>query len=201
MKRRPPESNRAGSFLVILGLVTVLGVAFGAGVFVGRHWPRLLPSLGSGAVARAEREAAARREARLGERSRASEPAPVLTFYQELTAPLTAPPPVPRPKKAEAPKLEAPPPPSGEPPPPEPGPAADRRFTIQVGAFKTRAQAEAMRALLADAGHEAYVAELEGVSGARYRVRVGAFASREEAREMAERLSTERQFPSYVTIR
>jgi cell division protein FtsN len=70
---------------------------------------------------------------------------------------------------------------------------------VQVGAFTTREQAEALRARLAGGGHDAYVAESEGPGGARYRVRVGAFATRDEARQAAERLAGERQLTTFVT--
>lgn len=77
----------------------------------------------------------------------------------------------------------------------------DRQFTVQVGAFKTREQAETMRVKLSAVGHDAYVAALEEGPGARFRVRVGTFATRDEARQAADRLSRERQLATFVTIR
>jgi cell division protein FtsN len=204
-----------GSFLLVLGVLTVLAVSFASGVVAGRHWPRLLPSLGGGVLARAEREEASRGRGRTPSGrggltpAPAERPAPVLTFYHELTAPLAAPPPpakprpdgTERPAKAETEAAKA----ETEAPKPElPGtePSAERRFTVQVGAFKTREQAEAVRARLAGDGHDdAYVADLEGPPGARFRVRVGTFVTREEARQAAERLAVERQVAAYVTTR
>jgi DedD protein len=202
--------------LLVLGCFTVLGLMFVAGVFAGRQWPQVLPSIG----ARAEREA--RRDARPVPR-KLPEPPPVLTFYQELTAPLTAPPPRSKPAKSVDP---APAPAANQAlqkigetdgaaasvtrPPTDQGghaapattvpPVTANRYTVQVGAFKTREQAEAVRARLAAGGHDAYVADFDGPVGARYRVRVGTFASRDEARQVAERLATER-FATYVTAR
>lgn len=225
--------------LLALGCLTVLGVTFTAGIFAGRQWTQVLPSIG----ARPGHDP--RRDTKVGERKPPA-PAPVLTFYQELTAPLTAPPPRPKPtkpvepaakpaqvavKSAEAPKAT---PVSGPAPadrqavqkigetdgattdvarPPtansdhaapspaiQPAPVTSNRYTVQVGAFKTREQAEAFRTRLATAGHDAYVADLEGTAGARFRVRVGTFTSRDDARHVAERLAAER-FATYVTLR
>lgn len=251
---RPSRMERAGSVLVTLGFFTVVAVAFLGGIAAGRHWPDFLPSLGSSA--RAEREAAARRQAER-ERERA-ERAPELTFYQELTAPLAPAAPAPRAKpvssKTAAETLRADVPsasprtapvagvaratgPAGGPasplPPPEPraaragtgrrddgGPeerlapsegvevalppprpsAAGVRYTVQVGAFNGREPADALRARLAAAGFDAYVAENQGGPGARYRVRVGSYATRDEARRVVERLGAQR-LSAYVTTR
>src|SRR5206468_11255230 len=94
--------------------------------------------------------------------ARPTEPTPALTFYQDLTAPLTAPPPTKAAKPARAALPEA------SLPAPSPG-----AFTIQVGAYKTREPAEALRARLAAVGHDAYVAEIDASGSVRYRVRVG----------------------------
>jgi cell division protein FtsN len=71
------------------------------------------------------------------------------------------------------------------------------RYTVQVGAYKARPPAEALRASLAAAGHDAYVVETEGTGGARYRVRVGSFATRQAAVDAAARLGGD----GYVTTR
>ena len=209
MSRRGSRGGILASFLLLLGFTTVMGLTFAAGVFAGRQWPRLWSSLG--ATARPAREASTARPA---ERARASRPTPLLTFYEELTAPLTAPPPAPRgpagrpSRPARVVRSE---PPGGEtgrdePSPPSAGAgtaaaSVERRFTVQVAAFRTRAQAEALRAELANAGHQAYVAESESVAGPRYRVRVGAFLSREAARLAAARLVSEGRLTTFVTTR
>jgi DedD protein len=214
-RREPGLGSQAASTLVLLGFVTVLGLVFAAGVLAGRHWPRLLPSLGPSAP-RAEAEAR-----RAPERGRPAQPAPVLSYYQELTAPITAaapPPPKPRPArptKPEAPNPETPPAPPRRPTPePEavpvvtaparPSPEAalpERRFTIQVAAFKTRPQAENMRRTLVDGGYDAYVSEGESPNGARYRVRVGSYPTRDDAQQTAQRLTGERRLPTFITAR
>ena len=219
--RRRARRSRVGSFLFMLGLIGLLGVTFGAGMFVGRTWPTW-PSV----LARAG-ESAPRRDGRSGRRPVQS--APAFTFYHELTAPLTAPPAnAPKPAKpappaapvpprsalapavparddgasAVAPAIEAP---SGAPVTASaaavaPNPPSAARFTIQVGAFKDRPPAEALRATLALYGHEVYIAESDA-DGARFRVRVGAYATRDEARAAAARIAAERRVATYVTTR
>src|SRR5262249_15340949 len=81
------------SMLVGLGFLTVLSVAFFGGIVAGRHFPRMLPSLGAVTVPKEPRRGI---DARLADRARAVEPAPVLTFYHEVTAPPPAPPPAPQ---------------------------------------------------------------------------------------------------------
>ena len=80
-------------------------------------------------------------------------------------------------------------------------PEGQGSFTVQVGAFRVRTPAEALRAKLAAAGYEAYLVETESENGARYRVRIGAFATRQAAVEAAARLAAERPLSTYVTTR
>jgi cell division septation protein DedD len=221
--------SRVGSFFVGLGFLTILTVTFLTGLFVGRQWPRLLPSIGAAGVAaeapgRGVAEAPARGEParrRAGERA-ARETAP-LTFYQELTAPLepgggprrrplrASPPapgattgPLPAPSESAS-ATDARREPAVEPaaPAPSAAPAAEGagRYTVQVAAFKVREPAAALSARLAAAGWEAYLSEAAGSEGARYRVRVGAFATREAAHAAAERLAAAERVSPYVTLR
>jgi len=183
--------SRVGTVFVLIGLVTILGSTFGAGVYTGRRW---------GAPAPVKSEA--RKDT--GERPKPPAP-PTLTFYRELTAPLTAPPP---PKPVKPPKPEdtvviasrpAPPPPVAAVPAPPPAPPGG--YTVQVGAYRAWAPADALRATLVAAGHDADVVESHASGQARYRVRVGAFATREAARAAAARLSAERTLSTFVTAR
>jgi len=218
--------------LVGLGFLTVLAVAFFGGIVAGRHFPRMLPSFGAVTIPKEPRRGV---DSRLADRNRSIEPAPVLTFYQELTAPLTSPPPASKPKPdrskpfsiksettraappsekddaqttraaAAAPDHTAPsatervelpaPTPAAA---PEPG---TTRYTVQVGAFAQREQAEAIRARLVAAGHAAFVADLDSPAATRYRVRIGSYPSRDEARRAAERLTTTERLSTYVTVR
>jgi cell division protein FtsN len=101
MRRPVKRSGGAAGLFVLIGILTILAVTFAAGTYAGRIWatrPHMLA-----AASHVERE-----PARRGPDTRASrltEPAPRLTFYQELTAPLTAPPPPPKPAKTSPPPL------------------------------------------------------------------------------------------------
>jgi DedD protein len=191
--------NRIASMLFLVGCLAVLGGTFLLGFIAGRFWPRP-PSIV--VAARGAKEA-----------SRPTEPAPALTFYQELTAPLASPPPPPpkpsKPLRAEKPekpeavlKVEAAPKPdlpaAVEAAKPTPSPGA---FTVQVGAYKAREPAEALRARLGAAGYEAYVAQVDAPGSARFRVRVGSFAAREAAQQVADRIGRDRSLSAFVTSR
>jgi cell division protein FtsN len=194
------SARRRGGLFVLVGILTILGVTFAAGVYAGRIW-----------MARATVKMARVTETDTGRRgpSRGAKlpetPSPQLTFYHELTAPLTAPPPPPKPAKAVPPLLS--PPAAATPAPTQrPGEQADMiaatttprtapttvsRFTVQVAAYRVRPQAEALRESLASAGHDARIVEVDA-HGPVYRVQVGEFPTREAARALAVRLSGER---------
>jgi cell division protein FtsN len=163
------------------------------GVMAGRFWGRA-PSAPSTTAAK---ESAPARGA--DRAARPTEPTPALTFYQDLTAPLTAPPPIKAAKPGRAEKSEKIEKPVPEASLPAPSPGA---FTIQVGAYKAREPAEALRARLAAVGHDAYVAEIDASGSVRYRVRVGSFATREAAQLAADKIvAGERKLSAFVTAR
>jgi len=194
--RRAP--SRLASALFVVGCLGVLGVTFMLGVMAGRFWPRGPSTPGTTATKETPPARGADRTAR------PPEPTPALTFYQDLTAPLTAPPPVKaakpgRVEKSE--KTEAAPKPVTLPEAPGPAPTPGA-FTIQVGAYKAREPAEALRGRLAAAGHDAYVAEIDAAGSVRYRVRVGSFATREAAQRAADKIvAGERALSAFVTAR
>jgi cell division protein FtsN len=227
MGARRRGGSRTGTFLVLAGIVGVLSATFLVGVWTGHNWPVLF---GRANKIPATEPAGARRG--VAERPKAAETLPALTFYDELKAPLTAPPPPPPrgakpPRPAEPPRRE----PAPEPlaggdatttrveltPPraetsavrseaptahPEPAPAdGGARFTVQVAAYNARPPADALRAMLAAAGHDARVVEAATPSGMKYRVQVGAFTTRPAAQDAAARLSTERSLAAFVTTR
>lgn len=201
-KRKP--RRRVGTILVLAGLLAILGGTFAAGALAGRLSLRPTASIANAKTS--ERPA-----------KPAPAPQPELTFYRELTAPLTPPPLPPRPAAKPAPKREpaaatetasrVDPSADGDAPATQPLPpvvsrTADAgRYTVQVGSYNERAQADALRARLASAGHEAYVAEGEAGGVMRYRVRIGAFPTAEEARQAAVRLASEARVATYVTTR
>jgi cell division protein FtsN len=208
------RGSRTGTFLVLSGIVGVLTATFLAGVWTGHNWPVLF---GEAKKAPATEPSPGKRG--VAERKPA-DALPALTFYDELKAPLTAPPPPPpkakTPRPAERPReiaAEAPPAavtpvesPPAEPAAPAPALAAatadaGARFTIQVAAYNARTPADALRATLAAAGHDARVVEAVTSTGVRYRVQVGAFATRPAAQDAATRLSSERALATFVTTR
>ena len=221
MAARRRGGSRTGTFLVLVGIAGVLTVTFGAGVWTGHNWPVLFGE----AKAPATAPTPSRRTAT--ERPRPADALPALTFYDELKAPLTAPPPPPktakRPRPADPVRREvvseatppvdaaAPPASSGPEPvaPSTPPPTAvatpvsdgPSRFTVQVGAYNVRTQADALRSMLASAGHEARVVEAVIPGGVRYRVQVGAFATRQAAQDVSARLTAERSLATFVTTR
>ncbi|HEX9821134.1 MAG TPA: SPOR domain-containing protein [Methylomirabilota bacterium] len=203
-RRRQGGGSRTGTILVLAGIGGVLSATFVAGIWTGRHWPLLTGAARPGAAV----EPTAARPGP-GERPKQAQPLPALTFYHELTAPLTAPPPPVGRNRGAAAKPPAergrgeaePRPGAGGASPAEGGPPASEEFTVQVGAYRARTPAEALRTTLAAAGYDARVAEAEAPAGVRYRVQVGVFPTRDAARDTATRLGREHALPAFVTAR
>jgi DedD protein len=199
------STRAAGLLLAGLSLV-LLGGSFGLGVLTGRQWAErtaLAPPSSRQENGKPEAATAGGRgESASGRRGRgvASEPEypqiqEKLTFYQTLPAPLGAekePPDRPAKKEARAEKAGAPPSDAGA---ASPGPPA---YTVQVAAYRSRAQAEALRRAL---GESAYVVEATAESGVTYRVRVGAYSTRAEAEAVAARVRAERAMATFITTR
>lgn len=212
MRRPATRSRGAAGLFVLLGILTILGVTFAAGIYAGR----ISATRPHAAVASATAERETARRGVDARAARIAESTPRLTFYHELTAPLTAPPPPPKPAKTSPPPLVATSPartanvekpPVAEKALPDvttaeskaaPPPTGDaRRFTVQVGAYKARPPADALRASLVASGHDARVVETDASNGVRFRVQIGDFASRDAARDAAARLTG----PTFVTTR
>jgi len=212
--RRGGRGSRTGTFFVLMGILGVLTATFVAGIWTGRNWPVLFGQ----AKAPVAEPPPSRRGA--AERPKPAEALPALTFYDELKAPLTAPPPPPPRAKAPRPVEPARRESAPEPLPPltssdvaalrpEPPAAVEApapsdslaRFTVQVAAYNMRPPADALRTTLASAGHDARVVEAATPGGVRYRVQVGAFATRQAAQDAAARLTAERALSTFVTTR
>jgi cell division protein FtsN len=72
-------------------------------------------------------------------------------------------------------------------------------WSVQAGAFKTRAQADGLEKQLRQAGFDAYVTQTSGEDGQiRFRVRVGTFKNKAEAQRMADRMRAERSVAAFV---
>lgn len=208
--------RRLGTLFVLIGVMTLLGGTFVAGALAGRL--SLRPSAATNPQASERGERAAKPAAGTRAPGKSVPPPaqqPELTFYRELTAPLV---PQPIPAKPAAKTAKVAPPPEAPRPeavaaaaPATPAKAPEKtpdvtradggRYTVQVGSYNVRAQADALRARLAAAGHDAYVAEGEAGGVTRYRVRIGAFAAADDAKQAAARLATEAQVATYVTTR
>jgi cell division protein FtsN len=81
-------------------------------------------------------------------------------------------------------------------------PARTGDWAVQVGAFRDRTQAEAVRKQMASAGFEAYLTPVEAGPGeVRYKVRLGSFRSREDAGRVADRVRSERSLAAFVTAK
>jgi cell division septation protein DedD len=74
-------------------------------------------------------------------------------------------------------------------------PAPINRLTIQVGAFKERAAAEAIVKRLKGKGYSAY---LVPVSEGLFNVRVGSFTDREDAERVLTKLETQEKFKPFI---
>jgi len=179
------RKRRLGTLLFLAGLSAVLGGTFAAGALAGRLSLRPSASVAS-----------ARSAERAPKPAPSPFPQPELTFYRELTAPLTPLPSPPRPAAKPAARRE-----DASAKLLAPAHADAGRYTVQVGSYNVRAQAEALVGRLAAAGHDAYLAEGEAGGVTRYRVRIGAFSSAEEARQAAVRLASQAQVATYVTTR
>jgi cell division protein FtsN len=221
-RQRIASRTGRGAWLALGGLVLVaLTFTFALGVLVGRQSAhRSEPIQTSSEPARKAGPAAPRRGGLVEPTVEHSPAQEKLTFYQTLTAPLA---PLPAPAKADGaaksppakPAVTAERPPAPAPPPTErpsiatgqppvaraPEPRAGD-WTVQVGAFKDRNQAESVRKPLAAGGFDPYVIAAPGEDGQlRYKVRVGGYKTREDAARMAERVRRERSLTAFVTQR
>jgi len=77
----------------------------------------------------------------------------------------------------------------------KPAPSPLNRLTIQVGAFKERAAAEAIVKRLKGKGYSAY---LVPVSEGLYNVRVGSFTDREDAERILAKLESQEKFKPFI---
>ncbi len=171
------------------GLVLVL--VFLLGVFVGRSlWaPRPLPP----ELEVSERPAPQPAAPPTGEEPL---PQPELSFYRDLKSPPAEPArPAPR---AEAP---APPPPAPAEPRPTAAEAPPPVFTVQVGSFRSRADAERFLARIRRQGVEAQIVEASVAGRTWYRVQAGRFRTRAAAGRFQDSVLKGKGIQGFVTTR
>jgi rare lipoprotein A len=71
-------------------------------------------------------------------------------------------------------------------------------FTVQVGAFRARENAERLRARMEQRYSAAFIVQFDAPEGTYYRVRVGRLPTQEAARQFADRLKKEEGFTPFV---
>jgi DedD protein len=198
--------------MIIVAVLAVVTLVFVLGVSVGKQWERKTEETIKGQLAKAEaarpkpsppaevpaappvsapvlRPATTTAAEKKAARDEAKTEPEDLTFPKVLTsnskktAPLAKEAP-PKTKKAAEPKEEE---------------AAGARFTVQVGAYKTRSAAQASAERLKKKGYEARVYD-SGAQGGPYhfKLRVGRYASKETAKSVARKLKYEK-FTPFVT--
>jgi arginyl-tRNA synthetase len=218
--------GRAQWIVLLTASALILVLTFALGVLVGRQWSRPVAMTASAEAGARKTIPPGKRG---GLSSADVEPVPSvdqkLTFYQTLTAPLGRSSADASQRNADktrpaTPRAEpvASPPPSrstghGEtliekPVPPEAKAGVDAAqataeasgpWSVQAGAFKTRAQADGLERQLRQAGFDAYVTQASGEDGqTRFRVRVGTFKNKPEAQRMADRMRAERSVAAFV---
>ncbi|WP_461394769.1 SPOR domain-containing protein [Deferrisoma sp.] len=193
----------------------VLVLVFLLGVFVGRSlWapPGLPPELAAPTPGAGEAgPAAPKEEGVLREPAPAvtPPPEPELTFYRELKRPVSAPEAEPQAPAAAPPRAAAKPePPEADPrkaeaasPPKAPVEAEPPVFTVQVGSFRARADAERFLAEIRKQGVDAEVVEASVAGRTWYRVQAGRFRSRTAAAEFQESVLRTKGIQGFVTTR
>ncbi len=211
--------ERGGGFIQRAGLVmaalAILALTFTLGILVGRQWGgRGAPAPPVAVEAAKKAPVVARRSGLIeaeGERPR--EVQEKLTFYQTLTAPMG-----PTGLSARARAAEDRSRASGSPSVSAPGAApasiapvtgaasapvatpTSATWSVQVGAFRSRQQADGIQKQLAEAGFPVFQSAAATDDGQpRYRVRVGGARSRDEALRLAERVRARVPVTTFVT--
>jgi cell division protein FtsN len=192
-------------FLFMTSVVLAVGV-FLLGVSVGRG---VRANTAGAAIESLEQSTAVEAPA---EPPPEAELTPADTGYHDMLQGTTTPQPEPEPSEpaaataasgqaaspAPAAVVSAPPPPPAAPVvAPKPAPVVADGWFVQVGAFRSRENADRQVQQLVAKGYAASVAA--GAAGGLYRVRVGPFTARAEAERNAARLSSQEGIKSSVT--
>lgn len=208
---------------LLVAAVVILGLTFTLGVLVGRQWGGRVaaPAALTGEAGKKPVAGAMRRGLTEPDADRPREIQEKLTFYHTLTAPLG---PV---GQSSRPRAEDRSRPSANPPGPSSGPAspgapaappsapptqamagvpsatptsAAAGWSVQVGAFRSRQQADGVQKQLTAAGFPAVLTTVALDDGQpRYRVRVGGPRSRPEAEQLAQQVRARLPLTTLVT--
>jgi cell division protein FtsN len=201
---------------LILAAVVILTLTFTLGVLVGRQWggragvaPATTAETAKKAVASGTRRGLTEAEA---DRPRGIQDK--LTFYQTLTAPLGPTGQSSRARAEDKTRAQASPAPAAPAPAAASTPAAPSLagvpsatpgasasgWSVQVGAFRSRQQADDVQKRLTDAGFPAVLTTVALDDGqSRYRVRVGGPRSRDEAEQLAQQVRARLPLTTLVT--
>jgi cell division septation protein DedD len=217
------RERRGGGLFQRLGLVlaalVILTLTFTLGVLVGRQWGTRPTEL---VAAEAPKKPVGLTRRGLGEveADRPREIQEKLTFYQTLTAPLgpTGQSIRVRAEERSRPHMSPPASPLASTPPAAPavsampaatppssaagaaGAASPSAWSVQVGAFKSRQQADGIQKRLTAAGFPAVLSTVALDDGQpRYRVRVGGVRSRGEAEQLAQQVRARLPLATLVT--
>jgi len=78
----------------------------------------------------------------------------------------------------------------------------EKKYTVQVGAFRNAADADALRSKLDKKGHKTFLVELKTKNNEPlYKVAVGAFRTRNEAELLAAKMKKSEGLKTFVTLR
>jgi cell division protein FtsN len=220
MKRERSGGGLFQGLGLVLAALVILTLTFTLGVLVGRQWgPR--PTQGVAAEAPKKPVALSRRGLGESDAARPLEIQEKLTFYQTLTAPLGPTGQSSRGRAEDRPRTQPAPAagtvagPASAPPPAAVTPAAGTppsigtsaasagaapAWSVQVGAFRSRQQADDVQKRLAEAGFPAVLSTVALDDGqSRYRVRVGGARSRGEAEQLAQQVRARVPVATLVT--
>jgi cell division septation protein DedD len=192
--------QRAG---LIMAAMAILALTFTLGILVGRQWGGRGAPAPSGVEVAKKPGVIARRSGLIeAEGDRPRELQEKLTFYQTLTAPMG-----PTGSSARARATEdraraaaSTPAPAAEAGAAPDAPAGSASWSVQVGAFRSRQQADGIQKQLEAAGFPVSQSAVAAEDGRpRYRVRVVGARSRDEALRLAERVRARVSVTTFVT--
>lgn len=204
--------QRAG---LVMAALAILALTFTLGILVGRQWGGRGAPAPTAAVEATKMPSVVTRRSGLteSEGDRPREAQEKLTFYQTLTAPMgptgssaRARAAADRSRASGSPSVSAPAATAVSAPAVTDAASApvatptSASWSVQVGAFRSRQQADGIQKQLVEAGFPVFQSAVAAGDGQpRYRVRVGGARSRDEAVRLAERVRARVRVTTFVT--